>query len=241
MRTTTITYSKAGSIIISAVIATAVAFAEPIISPRGADPTELFLSQAQVVERGPAGARGAHAYLVTLSDGRRTETALVEDYTPYRYGWFESRDNFKYNVAAYKLDRLVGAGVVPCTVLREIDGQWASVTIWNRAAGRQEQAPRAAVFRALAANRQGGFSTGFAATADLVVADQALRIDDAFRRGLERLNRKDLAQTLAGLLSEREMRFVLHRRDRILERSRTPQPSPTAAADHGENAPRGRS
>jgi hypothetical protein len=40
------------------------------------------------------------------------------------------RDSYKNNVAAYRLDRLLGLGMVPVTVVREHDGKPASFTWW---------------------------------------------------------------------------------------------------------------
>lgn len=39
-------------------------------------------------------------------------------------------DSFKYNIAAYELDRLLGIGMVPVTVYRKVGGQSNSVTWW---------------------------------------------------------------------------------------------------------------
>jgi hypothetical protein len=39
-------------------------------------------------------------------------------------------DSFRYNVAAYRLDRMLGLGMVPVSVERMVDGQPAAVTWW---------------------------------------------------------------------------------------------------------------
>ncbi len=40
------------------------------------------------------------------------------------------RDSYKYNVAAYKLDRLLGLNMVPVSVERKVAGDLAAVTWW---------------------------------------------------------------------------------------------------------------
>ena len=64
-----------------------------------------------------------------LSDGSTTRTASVQTVAAYNYGWVKSRDSFKYNVAAYRLSKLLKLNVVPYTVLRRIGGRWASVAL----------------------------------------------------------------------------------------------------------------
>lgn len=39
-------------------------------------------------------------------------------------------DSYRYNIAAYELDRLLGLGMVPVTVYRKLDGTNLSVTWW---------------------------------------------------------------------------------------------------------------
>ena len=40
------------------------------------------------------------------------------------------RDSYKFNIAAYRVDRLVGFGMVPVSVERQIGGKTGSVTWW---------------------------------------------------------------------------------------------------------------
>ncbi len=180
---------------------------------------EAFLQQAVITERGQSLPGGDQAYFVTMSDGETTRTALVQTLTPYEYGWFESRDSYRYNLAAYKLDRLIGAAVVPCTVIRRVKGQPASVTAWSSADSRQDN--RATVFRALVADSDGTFAGAFAASRAVTgVADQT-QLDEEFRVALEGMTRKQLERELGDILTSREIRSLLCRRDQILDRCPT--------------------
>jgi hypothetical protein len=49
-------------------------------------------------------------------------------------------DKFFYEVAAYRIDRLLGIGLVPVTVLRTIDGELGSVQFWIEGAMKMQDA-----------------------------------------------------------------------------------------------------
>jgi hypothetical protein len=50
----------------------------------------------------------------------------------------EAHDRFEHEVAAYRMDRLLGLNMVPVTVVREIDGQLGSLQSWVEGAVDQE-------------------------------------------------------------------------------------------------------
>ena len=179
--------------------------------------SERFLREAPIVQHGPQDTREEHAHLALLSDGRTTMTVLLQTLQPYRYRWFRSRDSIVYAAAAYKLDRLMRAGVVPCTVLRKINGQLASVTIWN-SDREPDHTPRAILFRALVGDAQGAFTSGFYASKTLGDLEGLADPDSAFLTALSGLNREQLNEELGDLLTRKEIRFLLARRDRILRR-----------------------
>lgn len=186
-------------------------------SPQEPAARERFLREARIVQRGPQDTREEQAYLAVLSDGRTTKTVIVQTLRPYRYRWFRSRDSIVYAAAAYKLDRLMGAEVAPCTVLREINGGLASVTIWN-SDREPDRTPRATLFRALVGDAQGAFTSGFFTNKTLGDLDGLADPDRAFLTALSGLNRKHLNDELGDLLTRKEIRFLLARRDRILRR-----------------------
>ena len=98
---------------------------------------EEFLLKAKAlktrgVRTGITGTRRA-----TLSDGRLTHDASVQtveihktSYPTARGTELNFRDSYKFNVAAYRLDKLLGLNMIPVSVERKIAGKWAAVTWW---------------------------------------------------------------------------------------------------------------
>ena len=101
------------------------------------DEREAFLSTANIV-RTEAASKGVTKTLrVTLSDGAVTHDASVQTIDDSRQKFetpkgieFNFRDTWRYNVAAYKLDRLLGLGMIPATVDRLYNGKHGSFTWW---------------------------------------------------------------------------------------------------------------
>lgn len=76
---------------------------------------------------------------VTLRRNGREHHAVWKTVDDLRQGIFEGpkggfqssfRDSYKYEVAAYELDKLLDLGLVPPTVAREIDGRRGSLQLW---------------------------------------------------------------------------------------------------------------
>jgi hypothetical protein len=97
---------------------------------------EEFLRTAPVVSIGEVGSGRTRPKRVALADnGRRLEAIFktVDDATArcrIAGSEVECRDSFAHEVAAYRLDRRLGLGMVPTTVLREIDGRVGSLQLW---------------------------------------------------------------------------------------------------------------
>lgn len=99
---------------------------------------EAFLLHAPIVNQkknAPAGTTDARR--VTLSDGHTTHDAQVQDVEIYRplfqvgtYVEVNFRDTYRYNIAAYRLSRLLGLEEVPMSVPRSVDGKSAAITWW---------------------------------------------------------------------------------------------------------------
>jgi hypothetical protein len=178
---------------------------------------EQFLRRGQIVEYGPRVVGEEQAHLALMTDGSTAATVMVQTLQPYRYGWFRSRDSNVYNAAAYKLDRLMGVGVAPCTVLRQIGGRLASVTFWSDSDG-AARPQRVTLFRALVGDANGAFTSGFHTSNALFDLDGAAEVDEPFHSALSNLNRRQLTEALGDLLTPQEIRFLLARRDRILRR-----------------------
>lgn len=88
------------------------------------DQREAFLSKANVVSDAPT--NGRLSWRVTLDDGTRTHDALVvtED------GSGPTGRNYKFNVAAYELDKLLGLNLVVPAVERRVNGRPGSIIWW---------------------------------------------------------------------------------------------------------------
>jgi hypothetical protein len=100
---------------------------------------EAFLRTARVVEREDLDEGVTRPQRLTLSDGQRTLRATwktIHQHIPgmwrdERGGYqFDFRDSWKHEVAAYELDKLLGLGMVPPTVAREIEGRRGSLQLW---------------------------------------------------------------------------------------------------------------
>jgi hypothetical protein len=100
---------------------------------------EHFLKTAEVVKMEPIGVGITRPDRVTLTDGTRTLRAVWKTIDEYHTGAFtlESRrfeagfrDSYKYEIAAYELDKLLGLELIPPTVEREIKKKIGSLQLW---------------------------------------------------------------------------------------------------------------
>jgi hypothetical protein len=98
---------------------------------------EAFLSGARVVRTRPASKGITNTLRVTLSDGVVTHDASVQSIDESR-AVFESargtelnfKDSWRFNVAAYKIDRLLDLGMIPPSVERRFNAKVSSFTWW---------------------------------------------------------------------------------------------------------------
>jgi hypothetical protein len=87
--------------------------------------SEEFLLQARIVgERRNPGQ--LYAWRVSLDDGMRTHDASVDT----EDGTTPTQRDYRFNVAAYELDKALDLHLVPPSVVRTVDGRPASVTWW---------------------------------------------------------------------------------------------------------------
>jgi hypothetical protein len=89
-----------------------------------ARPRELFLSTANIVSDVPAD--GRRSWRASLDDGAQKHDAAVETAD----GSDPTRRNYRFNVAAYELDKMLGLNLVPPSVERVVGGQPAALTWW---------------------------------------------------------------------------------------------------------------
>jgi hypothetical protein len=106
---------------------------------RGFSPTqqERLLTHGQITNRRVIGQGITHTSRITMNDGALTHDAHVQTidiFKPvYRTKEFVEknfRDSYKYNIAAYRVAKMLNLDMLPPCVYREVDGQPASVCWW---------------------------------------------------------------------------------------------------------------
>jgi len=108
--------------------------ATPSLAP---EDMEAFLMKAKVTNRRDAGSGVTGSSRVTLSDGRLTHDAHVQAFdvaravfTAGKASEVNFKDTYRYNIAGYRLARLIGLDNVPMSVERNVEGKVAAVTWW---------------------------------------------------------------------------------------------------------------
>ena len=109
--------------------------ARPVLTPQE---MEAFLLNARIIDRKTVPKGVTNAFRVTLSDGRITHDAQVQNVDIFRtifdvdpkHTEFNFRDSYRYNTAAYRLSRLLGLEIVPMSVPRTVDGKPSAMTWW---------------------------------------------------------------------------------------------------------------
>lgn len=98
---------------------------------------EEFLLHAKIIRMRPAGDGITNSRRATLSDGTLTHDAHVQAIDQSRvlfeagkYSEVNFKDTYRYNIAAYRLARLLELDNVPMSVERSVDGRPAAVTWW---------------------------------------------------------------------------------------------------------------
>jgi hypothetical protein len=111
--------------------------------PAAAAPTlsiaeqEQFLKKAKIVRTKGVSTGITGTLRATLSDGVTTHDASIQTIDEYKQRFegtqgteFNFRDTWRYNVAAYRLDRLLELGMIPPSVERAYNGKIGSFTWW---------------------------------------------------------------------------------------------------------------
>ena len=98
---------------------------------------EEFLRTARIVRIRNIPVGVTHPRRATLTDGKITHDAHVQTVDIHKavhetptgkiIGFV---DSYKYNIAAYRLDRLLGLKMIPISVERKVQGETAAVTWW---------------------------------------------------------------------------------------------------------------
>ena len=114
---------------------TATAPAPAVFTP---EQMEVFLLNATIIRMRPASEGVTRSRRATLSDGTLTHDAHVQIVDESRalfdagkYSEVDFKDTYRYNIAAYRLARLLELDNVPMSVERQVEGRRAAVTWWN--------------------------------------------------------------------------------------------------------------
>jgi hypothetical protein len=99
---------------------------------------EQFLLTAKVLETKSVSKGATKARRVSMSDGRLTHDAQIQDVNiekaifevDPKHTEINFKDLFRYNIAGYRLSRLLGLDNVPVSVERTVDGKPSAVTWW---------------------------------------------------------------------------------------------------------------
>ena len=98
---------------------------------------ETFLLKARITDKRDAGAGVTGSLRVTLSDGKITHDAHVQAvdiakpvFEAGPHTELNFKDTYRFNIAAYRLARLLEINTVPMSVERNVDGKSAAVTWW---------------------------------------------------------------------------------------------------------------
>jgi hypothetical protein len=98
---------------------------------------EDFLLHADVLRTRGVSTGITGTQRATLSDGKLTHDASVQTIDIYKASFqtargteLNFRDSYKYNIAAYRLDRLLALNMIPVSVERSVQGKSGAVTWW---------------------------------------------------------------------------------------------------------------
>jgi hypothetical protein len=98
---------------------------------------EQFLMKARIVKMEEIGHGVTKPRRATLSDGKLTHDAQIQTVNkrlPDFFGGgttpYPAHDSYKYNIAAYKVDRLMGLNMVPVSAPRTVEGVAGALMWW---------------------------------------------------------------------------------------------------------------
>jgi len=109
------------------------------VTSRQLTPSEMeaFLLQAKIVDIREAGGGVTGSQRATLTDGVFTHDAHIQSvdiaksvFKAGQYTELNFKDTYRFNIAGYRLARLLGINVVPMSVERIVNGNVAAVTWW---------------------------------------------------------------------------------------------------------------
>jgi hypothetical protein len=115
-----------------------VAPSAPPLAPIPSDQEiERFLSEGKIIKTRGTPKGITNSIRATMSNGTLTHDAHVQTIDEYKREFrskqgveFDFRDSWMFNVAAYKLDRLIGLNMVPVSVAGRYNSTPAAITWW---------------------------------------------------------------------------------------------------------------
>ena len=124
--------------VLSARQAPAATAAEAQATPQlSLDQQEEFLKKAKIIKTRGVGKGVTGTTRATLSDGTITHDASIQTIDVHMQEFksrqgveFNFRDSWRYNVAAYRMDRLLDIGMTPPSIERKYQNKAASFTWW---------------------------------------------------------------------------------------------------------------
>jgi hypothetical protein len=90
---------------------------------------ETFLLTAEIVRFEPVGEGVTHPYRLHLKKGDFETTAFWKNPSGMMNGYLEG---WRYEIAAYRLDKLIGLNMVPVTVEREFQGKKGDLSLYAK-------------------------------------------------------------------------------------------------------------
>jgi hypothetical protein len=106
----------------------------PALSPEA---MEVFLLKARVSNMRDAGSGVTNSRRATLTDGQLTHDVHIQTvdiaqqvFQAGRNTELNFKDTYRYNIAGYRLAKLIGLTAVPMSVERTVEGKVAAVTWW---------------------------------------------------------------------------------------------------------------
>jgi hypothetical protein len=98
---------------------------------------EQFLLNAEVLQRKGIGQGVTNSEKALLSDGKLQHEAHIQSidvqnnsFTSSRGTELNFKDSYKYNIAAYRLDKIMDLNMIPVSVVRKVGGKTSAVTWW---------------------------------------------------------------------------------------------------------------
>ena len=88
---------------------------------------EEFLKTAEIVGFEPIGEGVTRPIRLSLKKGDRNASGVWKNPSGIRGGYLEG---WRYEIAAYELDKLLGLNMIPPTVEREFQGERGSLQLW---------------------------------------------------------------------------------------------------------------